>query len=153
MCMARLLKNCWPEYFAFQAVQPAVTNLFMNTRLFFCVGLFASILVQAARAAEAGFTPLFDGKTLNGWKLMGKHGRGYVVENGVLICPKDGGGNLYTEKEYSDFVFRFEFKLEDGSNNGVGIRAPLEGDAAYVGMEIQVLDDNAAKYKGKLRPE
>jgi hypothetical protein len=49
--------------------------------------------------------------------------------------------------------FRFEFKLEEGANNGLGIRAPLEGDAAYVGMELQILDDNAAEKKyGKLRP-
>ena len=57
-----------------------------------------------------------------------------------------------TEKEYGDFVLRFEFKLEPNSNNGIGIRAPLEGDAAYNGMEIQVLDDNGKDYKGKLRP-
>lgn len=108
---------------------------------------------SAVAAVERGFTQLFDGSTLNGWKLVGKTGRGYVVQDGKIICPKDGGGNLYTEKEYSDFVFRFEFKLEDGSNNGIGIRAPLEGDAAYVGMEIQVLDNESSKYKGKLRPE
>ena len=46
-----------------------------------------------------------------------------------------------------DFVFRFEFKLTPGANNGIGIRAPLTGDAAYVGMEIQVLDDTADQYK------
>src|SRR5574341_1020739 len=104
-------------------------------------------------AAEPGFVSLFDGKTLNGWQLVGKHGRGYVVENGILVCPADGGGNLFTAKEYSDFVFRFEFRTEPGGNNGVGIRAPLEGDTAYAGMEIQILDDGHEKYKGWLKPE
>jgi hypothetical protein len=75
------------------------------------------------------------------------------VKDGVLVCPADGGGNLFTEKEYSNFVFRFEFKTEPGGNNGVGIRAPFEGDAAYVGMEIQILDDGHEKYKGKIRSE
>lgn len=103
-------------------------------------------------AAEAGFTPLFNGKDLTGWTLAGKHGRGYVVEDGKLVCPADGGGNLFTEAEYSNFVLRFEFRLETGSNNGIGIRAPLEGDAAYAGMEIQVLDNEAPQYKGKLKP-
>ncbi|HEY4207598.1 MAG TPA: DUF1080 domain-containing protein, partial [Puia sp.] len=56
-------------------------------------------------------------------------------------------GNLYTKKEYGDFVYRFEFQLTPGANNGIGIRAPLEGDAAYVGMEIQVLDNDAPVYK------
>jgi len=87
---------------------------------------------------------------LNGWKLVGKHGDGYGVKSGVIYCARGGGGNLLTENEYSDFILRFEFKLEEGSNNGIGIRAPLEGDAAYMGMEIQVLDDNATQY-AKLR--
>ena len=103
-------------------------------------------------AAESGFTTLFNGKDLTGWKLVGKEGRGYVVENGLLECPSDGGGNLFTEKEYANFVFRFEFKLEEGSNNGIGIRAPYEGDAAYQGMEIQILDHDAPMYRGKLHP-
>jgi len=100
---------------------------------------------------EGGFVSLFDGKTLNGWTLVGGKGPGYAVENGVLVCPKEGGGNLFTEKEYSNFIFRFEFRTEPAGNNGVGIRAPLEGDAAYEGMEIQILDD-APQYEGKLRP-
>ena len=105
-----------------------------------------------AIAEDPGFISLFDGKTLDGWTLVGKTGRGYVVENHVLVCPADGGGNLFTRKEYSNFVVRFEFRTEPGGNNGVGIRAPLEGDAAYAGMEIQILDDQAPVYQGKLRP-
>src|SRR5829696_4565308 len=112
----------------------------------------SALLAQAAET-EPGFTALFDGKTLTGWKLMAKRGEGYGVKDGVIYAAKGGGGNLYTEKEYGDFVFRFEFKLEEGSNNGLGIRAPLEGDAAYVGMELQILDDSTAEKKyGKLRP-
>lgn len=103
-------------------------------------------------AADLGFTTLFNGKDLTGWKLVGKEGRGYIVEKGLLECPADGGGNLFTEKEYANFIFRFEFKLEEGANNGVGIRAPYEGDAAYQGMEIQILDHDAPAYRGKLRP-
>jgi hypothetical protein len=57
-----------------------------------------------------------------------------------------GKGNLFTEKEYSNFSFRFEFQLTPGANNGLGLRAPLEGDAAYAGMEIQILDNTADKY-------
>ena len=90
---------------------------------------------------EKGFVSLFDGKTLNGWKLIKGRGPGYVIKDGTIVCPLEGGGNLYTEKEYANFVFRFEFKTEPGGNNGVGVRAPLDGDAAYQGMEIQILDD------------
>ena len=104
---------------------------------------------------DAGFVSLFDGKTLNGWTLSGKHGAGYGVTNGVIYCAKGGGGNLLTERDYDDFILRLEFKLEDGSNNGVGIRAPAGGDAAFLGMEIQILEDGAAERGkwGPLRPE
>lgn len=85
--------------------------------------------------------PLFDGSTLKGWK-----GEGYAVENGAIFCtPK--GSFLQTEKEYGDFVLDFEFQLSPGANNGIGLRYPGSGDAAYTGMEIQVLDDHHEKYK------
>ena len=104
-------------------------------------------------AADKGFKPLFDGKTLNGWTLFNKgKGSGYIVENNSIVCPADGGGNLLTEKEYANFILRFEFKMEPGGNNGIGIRAPLAGDIAYSGMEIQILDHDHERYKGKLKP-
>jgi len=88
-----------------------------------------------------GFVPLFNGKDLTGWTGDTK---GYVVEEGVLVCKP--GGNLYTAKEYGDFVFRFEFKLTPGANNGLAVRAPI-GGGAYNGMELQILDNTADKYK------
>jgi hypothetical protein len=92
-----------------------------------------------------GFTTLFNGRNLDNW-VGNKYS--YVVEDGTItVKPGDSsGGNLYTVKEYSDFVFRFEFMLTPAANNGIGIRAPLTGDAAYVGMEIQVLDNTAPVY-------
>jgi hypothetical protein len=107
-----------------------------------------SSVTQAQNAPKppSGFKALFDGKSLDGWQLIGGHGRGYIVENGILTCPKDGGGNLFTTTEYSDFVLKLEFRTEAGGNNGVGLRAPREGDAAYQGMECQVLDDYDAQY-------
>ena len=94
---------------------------------------------------KEGFVPLFNGKNLDGWT---GNKTDYVVEDGMIVVrPKEGShGNLYTEKEYKDFIYRFDFKLTPGANNGIGIRAPLEGDAAYVGMEIQVLDNTAPIY-------
>ena len=100
----------------------------------------------AEQPAEKGFVSLFNGKSLDGWQGSTK---GYQVKDGVMICKP--GGNIYTEKEYSDFVFRFEFKIPPGGNNGVGIRTPTKGDAAYAGMEIQILDDRHEAYKG-IRP-
>ncbi|MBI2679405.1 MAG: DUF1080 domain-containing protein [Candidatus Solibacter usitatus] len=114
-------------------------------KLFLC--LFAATASFGAAQVDPGFTPLFNGKNLDGWKLVRANGPGYVIEGDRIVCPPTGGGNLFTEKEYANFVLRLDFKLSVGGNNGVGLRAPLEGDAAYVGMEIQVLDDPAPQYK------
>jgi hypothetical protein len=124
-------------------------NIMMTKSLLLLLSSSAGLLMLAQ---EPGFKPLFDGKTLNGWTLVRGHGPGYVVKEGVLVCPADGGGNLYTEAEYANFILRFEFKLSAGGNNGIGIRAPLTGDAAYQGMEIQILDHDDVQYKGRLKP-
>jgi len=95
---------------------------------------------------ESGFVHLFNGENLDGW--VGNK-QSYQVENGeIVVNPEEGkgGGNLYTEEEYADFILRFEFQLTPGANNGLGIRMPPEGDAAYVGMELQILDNTANKY-------
>ncbi len=91
---------------------------------------------------DAGWVSLFDGKSLEGW--VGDT-VGYKVEDGAITCSPEGR-NLYTAETYGDFLLDFEFKLAPGSNNGVGIRAPREGDAAYVGMELQVIDNSAEKW-------
>ena len=95
---------------------------------------------------QQGFDMLFDGSNLNNW--IGNK-TGYLVDNGTMVVNPAGGsgGNLYTAKEYGDFEYRFEFQLTPGANNGLGIRTPTEGDAAYVGMELQILDNEADIYK------
>ena len=59
----------------------------------------------------------------------------------MLFVQGSGGGWLMTEKEYGDFEVRLEFKIPEKGNSGVALRSPMEGDPAYVGMEIQILDD------------
>ena len=95
---------------------------------------------------KLGFISLFNGTNLDQWT---GNTTGYIVKDGAVeVNPEiGGGGNLYTKEEYADFVYRFEFQLTPGANNGIGIHAPLEGDAAYVGMEIQVLDSEHPMYK------
>jgi hypothetical protein len=103
-----------------------------------------------AEEQSEGFTQLFNGTDLTGW-VGGP--QGYAVRDGVLVIDPalGGGGNLMTEKEYGNFVFRFEFRLSPGANNGVGIRTPLTGNPAYDGMEIQILDDVSPRYHGWLK--
>jgi hypothetical protein len=100
----------------------------------------------AVTDAGEGFNALFNGRDLEGWTGGGD---GYSVEEGkIVVHPERGGGNLFTAKEYTDFVLRFDFKLNPAANNGLGVRAPLEGDAAYVGMELQILEDGSPVYWG-----
>lgn len=94
---------------------------------------------------EEGFVSVFNGKDLTGW--VGAVD-GHKVDGGKLVAPAKGGGNLYIDKKYSNFVYRFEFRIHEGGNNGVGIRAEQGKDAAYYGMEIQILDNTSPSYAG-----
>jgi hypothetical protein len=109
------------------------------------VSLAAALcLAPAARPEQPkvppGFTSLFNGKDLTGWQATGKK-EVWGAENGVIFCSGGGGGWLLTEKEYGDFEIRLEYKMPKMGNSGVALRTPLQGDPAYVGMEIQLIDD------------
>jgi len=99
---------------------------------------------------KEGFVPMFNGIDMQGWT---GNTTDYFAQEGMLVCQPSGrgSGNLYTDREYSDFIMRFEFQLTPGANNGLGIRTPREGDAAYQGMELQILDNEAEIYKN-LKP-
>ncbi len=96
---------------------------------------------------KQGFEMLFDGTNLD--KFQGDK-EGYTPVNGVIQVSAGYGstGNLYTLKEYRNFVYRFEFRFtKEGANNGVGVRTPQGVDAAYHGMcEVQILDHDAPMY-------
>jgi len=94
--------------------------------------------------AARGFKPAFDGKSLAGWAGPVDN---YEVASGAIRCKPKHGGVLYYDKELSDFAARVVFKLPPGGNNGLAVRYPGKGDAAYSGMtELQILDDDHAMY-------
>jgi hypothetical protein len=115
------------------------------------VPLAAVLLAVPVRAEDPkppeGFRPLFNGKDLTGWKPTGKADV-WRAEAGAIVVEKGGGGWLLTEDEFGDFELRLEYKLSKGANSGVALRTPREGDPAYVGMEIQLIDDEG--WPGKL---
>lgn len=139
------LKNSFRFVYAVLALS-AMKSLLQHAYGFGFFLLFI-LATGSLRAQESGFVSLFDGQSLNGW--VGNKSS-YLVKDGMIVIePKGGGGgNLYTEKEYGNFILRFEFQLTPGANNGLGIHAPLEGDATYVGKEFQILDNEAEKYAG-----
>lgn len=118
--------------------------------------LFAAIIVLfnlgvmgqnelTKKERKQGFVSLLENNDLSQW--VGNK-TDYFIEEGVLkVRPENGGsGNLYTASEFSDFILRFEFKLTPGANNGLGVHAPLKGDAAYEGKELQILDNSSENY-------
>ena len=108
----------------------------------------AKVTKLSPEEEKAGYELLFDGTNLDQW-----HGgkANYLPIDGAIYVSANYGadGNLYTNKKYSDFVFRFEFCfVRPGINNGVGIRTKDGVDAAYDGMEIQILDHDDPIYQG-----
>ncbi len=114
----------------------------------FVVGISIVSMAQADDTKPPeGFTSLFNGKDLTGWKPTGNKDV-WGVDNGVIYVEKGGGGWLLTDKEFGDFDLQLEYKLSKGANSGVALRTPTKGDPAYVGMEIQLIDDEG--WPGKL---
>ena len=111
-----------------------------------------SIIMELSAEEKAqGFEMLFDGKNMDKWE--GNLTAYEPIDGAMNVNAAYGSaGNLYTKKEYKDFIFRFEFCfVRPGINNGVGIRTNPGKDAAYHGMEIQILDHDDPIYKN-LKP-
>jgi hypothetical protein len=114
-------------------------------RCVFAAALAAALAwVPAARADKdvpEGFEPLYNGKDLTGWKVLNGKMDAWGADKDILFVQGGGGGWLMTEKEYANFELLLEFKIPEKGNSGVALRAPMMGDPAYQGMEIQILDD------------
>ncbi len=103
-----------------------------------------------ASHGDEGFNSVFNGNDFTGWAGPVEN---YEVKDGAIVCKPNKGGTIYTKEEFGDFVVRLEFKVPSGGNNGLAIRYPGAGDTAYGGMcELQVLDDNYDKVRGKIDP-
>ncbi len=138
--------------------RPAMKTIFVS--LLLCVLLVSPAAAQKKRSdpplqagkrlqsrlnSSARWQTLFNGNDLAGWT---GDTDGYIVEGDRLVCKK-GGKNLRTVKQYRDFAFEFEFKLQESGNNGIGIRVPSDGHPAKDGMEIQILDHHGSRYVGQ----
>ena len=102
-----------------------------------------------ARDAADGFKPLFDqdgepkGWVTGQWNDVSKPAETtepWLVKNGILLSGEPRGTWLISEREYGDFELQFEFKLGPLGNSGLALRAPMRGDPAFDGMELQMAD-------------
>ncbi len=106
---------------------------------------FKNVFIREIPRGE-GWRDLFNGKDLTGWEEVGDK-KTWGVENGILFTSGvEGGGWLSTKDTFSDFDLELEFRVPAGGNSGIFIRAPREGNPAFEGSEIQVLDDFDAQY-------
>lgn len=107
--------------------------------------------LSAEEEAE-GYELLFDGTDLAQWTSNTEE---YVVQEGCIVMQPvkgKGYGNLYSRKEYKDFILRFEFLLTPGANSGLGIRHKIvTKESGYDGMELQIIDSEAPIY-ANLKP-
>lgn len=136
----------------------------------------AVVLGRLPAFAADGFVSLINGTDLTGWhvqngkmecwkllteevvvparrkggilgKIFGAKSPARKAKEVMISCVTPGGGWLTSDKEYGDFELHLEYRIPAGGNSGLGIRYPAVGDPAHVGMEIQILDDDAAEYK------
>jgi hypothetical protein len=108
--------------------------------------------VSGAAEAEDGLVPMFDGKTLAGWKTTGN----WIVEEGGVVAlhprPGERGWQRYdayltTARKYKDFIIDLEFKINKAGNSGVFLRVGDPTDHVKSGFEVQILDTH-----GKANP-
>lgn len=142
------------DYYKAQAAQDADAGYAVDDLRGILAKHDAATVAAAAPASELtaeekaqGFEMLFDGTSLKKWT---GDTTTYIIRDGcITVDEAHWGNNIYTADEYGNFVFRFEFALDrPGVNNGVGIRTPMNLDAAFHGMEIQILDHDDPMYAG-----
>lgn len=129
----------------------------MKSRAFWillgAVVLVTGLVVAADEAVpnvgQPDLQPLFpadgvpSGWVVRAWDEVSKpaaNGAVWKVEQGVLHGGEPRGSWLLSEKEYTDFILEFDFKLGPQGNSGLALRAPLSGDPAFDGMELQMAD-------------
>ena len=94
-----------------------------------------------------GFTPLFDGRSLAGWRGYKSQAppAGWKAAGGELVC-ESGGGDLMTVDQFTDFELRLEWKISTGGNSGIIFRVGSDTENPWeTGPEFQVLDNAGHK--------
>ncbi len=122
------------------------------------LGAFGFISLLLSRrthgaAEEEGFVPLFDGKTLNGWRKAGG-GATYKVEDGCIVGEVGPGANTFlcTEKTFGDFILKLEAKFDVPGNSGVQFRSHQRENGRVFGYQFEI-DPSDRAYTGGIYDE
>jgi hypothetical protein len=120
-----------------------------KTRAIWLVLLLVVGIEPAVKAqARDGFVELFPAEgapaawSVREWNDLKKPVKDdvWTVKEGVLVSGARRGTWMVSDAEYGDFTLEFEIKLGELGNSGVALRAPMFGDPAFDGMELQVAD-------------
>jgi len=106
------------------------------------IGYTCGYMGLAWGVTQQSWRPLFDGKTLNGWKRVGGEAP-FTVEGGVIVGTMTAGtpnSFLITEQEYGDFILELDIKLEgETTNSGIQIRSHLDENRGRVyGRQVEI---------------
>lgn len=123
--------------------------------------LAALLSTTASLTAADDFVPLFpkdgapEGWSVRQWNDVSQPASGvhWYVTNGVLYGSEPRGTWLVSDREYSDFILEFEWKLGPRGNSGCGLRFPPKGDPAFDGLELQMVDPRYYPPDMKVLPE
>jgi len=116
-------------------------DVLTNLGLTSVAGLATWAFAQSEPEKEEGFVPLFNGKDLAGFVPFlpgGDPAKTWRVENGVLICTGRPNGYLRTEREFGNFILRFEYRMMEPGNSGVFLMNLPDRIWPY-GIEFQLL--------------
>jgi hypothetical protein len=126
----------------------------MSTRLSIFLAICCSFLLSCVaysadnelteQEKKDGFVLLLNGKDLKGWHRNADGYGGWRVEDGA-ICLSKGGGMLYTDEQFDNYVLKIDFKMSKGCNSGVFLRVGNPRDEVQTGIEVQVQDDHGKK--------
>jgi hypothetical protein len=113
-------------------------------------GCGGAIAISHAELVETGFSPLFDGVSLDGWEGAGSPAAlCWKAEQGCLQCTGAEGPWLRSQRTWTNFELRLEYRVLPGGNSGVYVRVPADGNhhGAGSGVEVQILDDVSPRYR------
>jgi hypothetical protein len=109
----------------------------MRTILRTTITCVLSLVLLGADKSDDGFEPMFNGKDFAGWQ---GHVHGWTLEPDGTLAWEQEAGDVWTEKQYGDFVLDFDYKVAKGSNSGVFIRCGNPRDPVQTALEIQIYD-------------
>jgi hypothetical protein len=109
--------------------------------------LSSNVLADNSLTAEEklqGWDLLFDGESLDQWRNYQSEDirQQWAVEEGMIILAGDGAGDLISRKQYKNFDFKLDWKIEEGGNSGIFFLADEAPDKIfYNSPEVQLLDN------------